>query len=149
MTHPLSRGRFVAVAVGLVLSGVAVVATAPASTATHRVRPPRTSTTTTRPTSTVFTPPTNLRVRTVSSTSVTFEWDHAQTPTTTCVPLAIFLYEVYQDGTFLGYTYLGSPVAAASGLQPGRAYRFTVRGRDNCSGAYTPMSEPLVVVTLA
>jgi hypothetical protein len=97
-------------------------------------------------TASAFTPPTNLRVRSVAPTSVVFEWDHALEATPGCT-LRIFLYAVYRDGQFVGWTHWGSPVGAVFNLRPGTTYRLHVQGRDNCSGQLTPLSQPLFVTT--
>jgi hypothetical protein len=94
-----------------------------------------------------LTAPTNLRATQVTRTSVTFQWDHSRGNQPGCV-LPIVLYAVYVDGVFRGWTYLGSPVGFVARLRPGTTYRLAVRGRDNCTGATSPLSEPLRVTTL-
>jgi hypothetical protein len=51
------------------------------------------------------------------------------------------------NARFHGWTYLGSPVAYVANLRPGTTYQLAVQGRDNCSGATSPLSEPLIVTT--
>jgi hypothetical protein len=94
-----------------------------------------------------FTPPTNLRVRNVGPTFASFEWDHDLRQATPGCTLQIFLYAVYRDGRFIGWTLWGGMAAAVSNLRPGTTYKFEVQGRDNCSGQYTPFSAPLFVTT--
>jgi hypothetical protein len=91
--------------------------------------------------------PTNLRVTQLTRTSVTFQWDHSRGNQSGCV-LPIVMYAVYVDGVFRGWTYLGSPVGFVARLRPGTTYRLAVQGRDNCTGATSPLSEPLRVTTL-
>ena len=150
MPHPRATGVAV-VMVAAVAAGLAVTAVISPSQASNRW--PRRTTTTAIPTTTAPTlpaadlvPPSNLRVTGLTPTSVTFQWDHAQGYTGGCT-FAFFQYDVYRDGTYQGSTLWGSPVAASSGLQPGRAYSFAVQARDNCSGRYTDFSEPLLVTT--
>jgi hypothetical protein len=57
-------------------------------------------------------------------------------------------HAVYVDGVFRGCTYFGSPVGFVAQLRPGTPYRLAVQGRDNCTGATSPLSEPLRVTTL-
>jgi hypothetical protein len=90
--------------------------------------------------------PANLRVTQLTPTSVTFQWDHPQPWPQGCTT-RIFLYSVYLDGQFLGYTYLGSPVGLVSRLQPGSTHELAVQARDNCSGRSSPLSDPLSVTT--
>jgi chitinase len=90
--------------------------------------------------------PSNLRVTGLTSTSVMFQWDPSGPATLGCT-VPIVLYAVFVDGRLRGWTYLGSPVAFVGGLRPGTTYVFTVQGRDNCSGALSPMSAPLRVTT--
>jgi hypothetical protein len=92
--------------------------------------------------------PANLRVTRLTPTSVTFQWDHPQPWPQGCT-LRIFQYAVYLDGQFYGYTYLGSPVGLVSRLQPGSRHELAVRARDNCSGLWSPLSDPLSVRTPA
>lgn len=92
--------------------------------------------------------PTNLRVTQLTPTSVTFQWDHPQPWPQGCT-LRIFQYSTYLDGQFYGYTYLGSPVGLVSRLQPGSTHGLAVRARDNCSGLWSPLSEPLRITTPA
>jgi hypothetical protein len=94
-----------------------------------------------------LTAPTNLRVTQLTRTSVTFQWDHSRGNQPGCV-LPIVMYAVYVDGVFRGWTYLGSPVGFVAQLRPGTTYRLAVQGRDNCTGATSPLSEPLRVTTL-
>jgi hypothetical protein len=139
----------VAVTAAASVAGIAVSAWTSTSDAAHlRHRRPTTTRmpTTTAPATAGPTAPTNLRVTGLTSTSVTFQWDHSQGTTGGCtIPIAI--YYVYMNGVLRGSTYLGSPVAFAAGLQPGGTYSFTVQGRDNCSGRMSSFSEPLVVTT--
>ncbi len=101
-----------------------------------------------RPSATAPTAPSNLRVTRLTSTSVTFQWDHSRGATGGCtVPLV--LYSIFVDGVFRGSTFWGSPVGHVAGLRPGVTYSLTVKGRDNCSGLESPPSEPLVVTTPA
>jgi hypothetical protein len=93
------------------------------------------------------TAPTNLRVTQLTRTSVTFQWDHSRGNQAGCV-LPIVMYAVYVDGVFRGWTYLGSPVGFVARLRPGTTYVLAVRGRDNCTGATSPLSEPLPITTL-
>jgi hypothetical protein len=51
-------------------------------------------------------------------------------------------------GVFRGWTYLGSPVGLVASLRPGTTFRLAAQGRDNCTGATSPLSEPLRVTTL-
>jgi hypothetical protein len=95
---------------------------------------------------TPLTAPTNLRVTQQTRTSVTFQWDHSRGNQPGCV-LPIVMYAVYVDGVFRGWTYLGSPVGFVAQLRPGTTYRLAVLGRDNCTGATSPLSEPLRVTT--
>jgi hypothetical protein len=92
--------------------------------------------------------PTNLRVSQLTPTSVTFQWDHPQPWPQGCT-LRIFQYSIYLDGQFYGYTYLGSPVGLVSRLQPGSTHGLAVQARDNCSGLWSPLSEPLQITTPA
>jgi hypothetical protein len=94
-----------------------------------------------------LTAPTNLRVTQLSRTSVTFHWDHSRGNQPGCV-LPIVMYAIYVDGVFRGWTYLGSPVGFVAQLRPGTTYRLAVQGRDNCTGATSPLSQPLRVTTL-
>jgi hypothetical protein len=92
--------------------------------------------------------PANLRVTQLTPTSVTFQWDHPQPWPEGCT-LRIFQYSTYLDGQFYGYTYIGSPVGLVSRLQPGTTHELAVQARDNCSGLWSPLSEPLPVTTPA
>lgn len=92
--------------------------------------------------------PANLRVTQLTPTSVTFQWDHPQPWPQGCT-LRIFQYATYLDGQFYGYTYLGSPVGLVSRLRPGSTHELAVRARDNCSGLWSPLSDPLPVTTPA
>jgi hypothetical protein len=94
------------------------------------------------------TAPTNLRVTQLTRTSVTFQWDHSRGNQTGCV-LPIVMYAVYVDGVLRGWTYLGSPVGFVARLRPGTTYVLAVQGRDNCTGATSPLSEPLPITTLS
>jgi hypothetical protein len=93
---------------------------------------------------TTITAPTNLRVTRLTTTSVTFQWDHSRDAQPGCT-VRIIHYAVFVDGAFRGWTYLGSPVAQVSGLRPGTTHEFTVQGRDNCTGVSSPLSAPLTV----
>jgi hypothetical protein len=90
--------------------------------------------------------PTNLRVTQLTPTSVTFQWDHPQPWPQGCT-LPIFQYSTYLDGQLHGYTYIGSPVGLVSRLQPGSTHELAVQARDNCSGLWSPLSNPLQVTT--
>jgi hypothetical protein len=92
--------------------------------------------------------PANLRVTQLTPTSVTFQWDHPQPWPQGCT-LRIFQYSIYLDGQLHGYTYLGSPVGLVSRLRPGSTHELAVRARDNCSGLWSPLSDPLPVTTPA
>jgi hypothetical protein len=92
------------------------------------------------------TAPTNLRVRDVRPTQVTFEWDPSSGATTGC-SFPFILYLVYVDGRHVGWTVWGSPVALAAQLRPGTTYTLQAQAQDNCSGRLSPLSEPLVVTT--
>lgn len=130
--------RFVRMAVALAtmsMAGLLAVAAPAAATA-------QPATATRSSASTTLVPPTNLRITGISGRSVTFQWDHAQGVTGGC-NLPIFQYDVYRDGGYVGSTYVGSPVAVATNLQPGQTYRYQVQGRDNCSGRLTALSAPL------
>jgi hypothetical protein len=94
-----------------------------------------------------LTAPTNVRVTQLTRTSVTFQWDHSRGNQPGCT-LPIVMYAVYVDGAFRGWTYLGSPVGFVSRLLPATTYQLAVQGRDNCTGATSPLSEPLRVTTL-
>jgi hypothetical protein len=90
--------------------------------------------------------PANLRVTQLAPTSVTFQWDHPQPWPQGCT-LRIFQYSTYLDGQFYGYTYIGSPVGLVSRLRPGSTHELAVKARDNCSGLWSPLSDPLRVTT--
>lgn len=90
--------------------------------------------------------PANLRVTQLTPTSVTFQWDHPQPWPQGCT-LRIFQYSTYLDGQLYGYTYLGSPVGLVSRLQPGSTHELAVQARDNCSGLWSPLSDPLQITT--
>jgi hypothetical protein len=92
--------------------------------------------------------PTNPRVTQLTPTSVTFQWDHPQPWPQGCT-LGIFQYSTYLDGQFYGYTYIGSPVGLVSRLRPGSTHELAVQARDNCSGLWSPLSDPLAVTTPA
>ncbi|MCW6006560.1 fibronectin type III domain-containing protein [Micromonospora sp. CPCC 205371] len=92
--------------------------------------------------------PASLRVTQLTPTSVTFQWDHPRPWPQGCT-LRIFQYATYLDGQFYGYTYLGSPVGLVSRLRPGSTHELAVRARDNCSGLWSPLSDPLPVTTPA
>lgn len=57
------------------------------------------------------------------------------------------MYAVFVDGAFRGWTYVGSPVGFVARLRSGTTYELAVRGRDNCTGLTSPLSEPLIVTT--
>jgi hypothetical protein len=97
-------------------------------------------------TSSAVTAPTNLRVRQLTATSVTFEWDHSQGATPGCT-LSLILYTIYVNGKFHGWTYWGSPVGLVAQLRPATTYKLQVQGQDNCSGNLSPLSQPLIITT--
>jgi hypothetical protein len=140
MKPPLSRAILTAALASL--AGLALAAPPAAATAAPAAAAQQGVTATLS-----FTPPTNLRIRSVGPTSVSFEWDHDLRQATPGCTLQIFLYAVYQDGRFIGWTLWGGMAAAVSNLRPGITYKFQVRGRDNCSGQFTPFSAPLFVTT--
>jgi hypothetical protein len=91
-----------------------------------------------------ITAPTNLRVRDLRPTQVVFEWDHSIGATSGCT-FPFPLYSIHVNGTFRGWTVWGSPVGLVAQLRPGATYKLQVQGHDNCSGAVSPLSEPLFV----
>jgi hypothetical protein len=91
--------------------------------------------------------PTNLRVLSATPTVVAFTWDSAAVGQQGCLSPNIF-WHLYQDGVFRGSLapWIGQ-VFQPFGLTPGTTYRFQVQAQDNCTGAMSPLSEPLVVTT--
>jgi hypothetical protein len=88
--------------------------------------------------------PANLRVTQLTPTTVTFQWDHPQPWPEGCT-FRVFQYSIYLDGQLHGYTYPGSPVGLVAQLQPGSTHELAVQARDNCSGLWSPLSDPLLV----
>jgi hypothetical protein len=132
--------RLVVVSVSAAILGLLFAQPAATAQAGKRPSPPS------RASSAVAAPdaPANLRVTQLTPTSVTFQWDHPQPWPQGCT-LPIFLYSVYVDGQFYGYTYLGSPVGRVSRLQPGSTHELAVKARDNCSGLWSTLSDGLRV----
>ena len=93
--------------------------------------------------------PTNLRLIAVAPTSVSFEWDSAVLVGQPGCSFPWVFFHVYDDGVFVATTsWLYPPTQQQiNGLAPGTTHRFQVQARDNCTGALSPLSEPLVVTT--
>lgn len=138
----MTRTRLSRLVFTAALAGIAGLPFTP-PVATAATAPPTASSTAAPST---FTAPTNLRVRDLRPTQVVFEWDHSTGATSGCT-FPFPLYSIHVNGTFRGWTVWGSPVGLVAQLRPGTTYKLQVQGHDNCSGAVSPLSEPLFVTT--
>jgi hypothetical protein len=85
-------------------------------------------------------PPTNLRVRALTPTSVDFIWDMSEGG------YGIVNYWVFLDGVYRGATIYGGLAAYVSGLAPGSTHTITLQAFDQ-DGNRSAISAPLIVTT--
>jgi hypothetical protein len=144
-TH-LTRNRSIFAAV--VIAGASLAFATPAMAATGAGATAQT--TATQATVTQPPAPMDLRVDSVTTTSVTFQSDNPALPPqeATCT-LDVYDYDVYVNGTDIGSTGSpGSPVAFVGGLAPHTTYSLQLQRMNICTGARSDLSAPLTVTTL-
>ncbi|MFD0672435.1 PA14 domain-containing protein [Cohnella sp. GCM10027633] len=86
------------------------------------------------------TAPTNLTSPSKTHESVNLSW------TGSTDNLAVYRYEIYRDGTLIGWTDASTTTFQANGLQPETAYAFTIRAQD-AAGNLSTQSAALNVTT--
>ena len=142
----MTRNRSLFAALVTAVASLAFAAPAMAATGAGATEQPAT----TRTTATKPPAPMDLRVDSLTATSVTFESDNPALPPqeATCT-LPAYQYYVYVNGAGIGPGGLvGSPVAFVAQLRPHTTYSLQLQRLNVCTNLRSDLSKPLVVTTL-